>query len=347
MAKLMLEYINSQPEVWKRVLAGRQRLGLGTEAPGRVVIVGSGSSMSAGEIAAEFAARLLGAEVTVVAPTRMESIAGMADKTAALWLAVSQSGRSTSTLHAVEQLRAQGIEAVAVTSDEASPVAKACTRHVAIDCGEERVGPKTKGMTATALTLCLMLLELYKTKISEETYRKTLSDFSACFDFAGENIRRSIEWAESKKALFAGLPHITVIADGICLPAAKEGALKLLETLYIPVFAYEFEEYLHGVNNTIGDNNFNMYVVCMNKNRERMLALRSYCEEHGCGGEIIAEQGVGDGLELITTGSELTLPFEMMIPFQAISALGSEEKGIDCDHPRYPDFYDRLSTKTR
>ena len=40
-----------------------------------------------------------------------------------------------------------------------------------------------------------------------------------------------------------------------------------------------------------------------------------------------------------------TLAYEALLPFQVLSAVVSAAKGIECDKPRYPDFYAALNTK--
>ena len=124
--------------------------------------------------------------------------------------------------------------------------------------------------------------------------------------------------------------------------------MKILETLYIPVGAYEFEEYLHGVANTINEQSYLIHLINDGKNRERMLALCAFSAEHH-GHDAVISAGTPTGVEgelnLQCSGNELTLPFEMLLPFHAISAILSEKRGVDCDKPLFPDFIQRLHTK--
>lgn len=356
MAQQMFAYTKEQPRVWKQIVDKRKSIckkfidSYRKNPIERVVMLGSGSSNIASDMAKELYEKLLGIEVTVAAPTRMSHLISLvnADKTA-FW-AISQSGESTSTIQAIEELHNSGFCVTAVTSDAQSPIAVACDSHVMIECGEEVVGPKTKGMTSTALTLFLMGLELalQKGSIDSDEYEKVISDLYRSFEFADKTIADSVQWSKENSASLQKAPHIIIVADGMNLPVAMEGALKMLETLYIPVVSYEFEEYLHGVQNTINMQSYLFFLISDSHNRERMLKLYDFCEEHGSHDYIISTgtpTGKANELNLASSGNELTLPFESLLPFHVISALISEDKGINCDKPQFKDFVSKMETK--
>ncbi len=356
MAQQLLAYIKEQPQVWKRIVDERKDICKGfTEAHlngsvRRVVMLGSGSSYIAANMAKEVFEKLFGIEVTAATPTRMSHLITLVNKQDTVFWAISQSGKSTSTIQAIKELHHSGFKVTAVTADAASPIAAACDEHVLIDCGEETVGPKTKGMTSTALTLFLMGLELAlaKHRIDSTTYEKTLSDLCRSFEFAEKTIADAVAWSNRNAAAFKKAPHMTIVADGMNLPVAEEGALKLLETLYIPVVSYEFEEYLHGVHNTINKNSYLFFLVSDNQNKERMLKLYDFSADHGSHNFIIstgAATGKANELNVSSSGNEITLPFETLLPFHIVSALISEAKGINCDKPQFNDFSIRMETK--
>lgn len=349
MAQNMLRFTKEQPVVWKSIVDQRKALcadfvkaNLGKNVK-RVVMLGSGSSNNASVMAQEFFQKLLGIEVLAVAPTRLGAMRKLLDAETTLCWAVSQSGKSTSTIAVIDELHADGFSVTAVTANPESPIAKQCDSHVLIACGEETVGPKTKGMTATALTLFLMGMELTlaQGKLAQSDYDQTIADLYQSFTLADANIEASIAWSRKNKDLIAKAPHFIIVAEGMNYSVSLEAALKLLETLYIPVFPYEFEEYLHGVGNTIDANSYMFYLVSNSYNRERMLRLNEYSAAHGSNNLLIthgAPTGIENELYLQTSGNDFTLPFETLLPFHVISALNSEDKGIDCDHPKFKDF---------
>lgn len=357
MSKKMMAYLREQPAVWKRILKERETLlrefsnFAGGRTPRRILTAGSGSSYNAAAAAAEFYTRWLGLEAFAVVPTRAEPMLNFLDSSRDLVFVLSQSGRSTSTLHLIETMRRRGFPVIGFTSDASSPIASAVDFHQAIDCGDETVGPKTKGMTASVLTLYLAGLTLARKAgtVSDEEAEGMCRSLSISFDAAEENIETCRAFCEEKAGLFSGQPHFTLISDGVGLPAAQEGALKLLETLYVPAYAYEFEEYLHGIHNTIAPGTCNLLFPSSEEQTNRYLALHRFCGKNGCLSLMVSSLPCAnlpeDCLRLSGSGQEFTVPFETLLFSQMLSACGSEAKRIDCDLPRFPDFYGRMETK--
>lgn len=354
MAQKMLSYIHSQPQIWAACtqvlpsLVCEEVDKMRKYFPvSRLVIIGTGSSYYAAETVVGLLreeAEAQSVELFSAMPTRMGAFSH--PKPGVMYWVVSQSGKSTSTEQMARELQAQGAPVWSITSDENSPLAKSTDGHVTIPCGEETVGPKTKGMTATVLTLWL----LGKALLNPQSVPEAAASLSPVWETAPENIRLGIHWANQCIPVVENAPCLTVIADGKALPLAQEGALKLLETLYVPASTWEFEEYLHGVNNIINPGVVHLFVLHNTKNRPRMERLIAYCRARGalclvidCAPEIPGVEELRIGLHC--TGHAETLPYEALIPFQLLSAIGSEAKGIECDRPHYPDFYAALGTK--
>ena len=353
MAERMLGYLNEQKSVWRHICENRAEIVsdftelLMNNKVKRVAMVSSGSSNYAARIAACLLRPMVAdVEWITAVPSRLEELGAHFSDT--IVFAVSQSGKSTSTHQAIQILQKSGAKVVSVTSDEGSPIAKAGNLHICIKCGEETVGPKTKGTTATVLTLYLLGLEIAKAFGKEP--KDWVNDLNTAFSNAQENIQRSLDFANKNASLIAKAPCLTLIADGVGLPVSEEGALKLLETLYIPASAWEFEEYLHGVNNIIGPGIYHIFLLQNNENFKRMNKLIEYCDARGCEVLVIncsgQEIAFKNTVTLFCTGKQDTLAYEALIPYQVLSAVISEVKSIQCDRPRYPDFYAALGTKT-
>lgn len=357
MAQQMLAYVREQTSVWKNVLDQRKEVTARfvetwRDKPlTRFVFVGSGSSNTAPTFAKEILERLIRVEVTVAVPTRVHTLLPLLPGEGVVFCACSQSGRSTNTLNAVKKIQAAGYTVTAVTANPEAPLPLACESCVTVLCGEETVGAKTKGMTASALTMTLMGMELALSKgmLAQDVYQETIHALYRAADCAAANVEASIAWCKEHKEL-AAAPHMIFVADGMNYPAILEGALKVLETLYVPVFAYEFEEYLHGVGNTLNPDSWLVLLTSDVGDRRRFLALHDFAEEHGSHDYIISTGTPANRpgeLFLQTSGNPLTLPFETLMPFHIISALLSEVKGINCDKPQFTDFIQRLDTKAQ
>lgn len=372
MADKMKRYIEEQPQIWQKAMqslpetvcrAAKKMCGADA-AVRRVVMIGSGSS----HYAADAACRLLVKDGNIsffaAVPEAMGSLERPDDTT--LYWAVSQSGKSTSTEQAVTRLRKMGARIAAFTADPEFPLfdgekletampaashtpdGPAMPVYVEIPCGTEDIGPKTKGMTTTLLTLWLAGQALLCSFDSKKVEKKAALLASA-FQSAAENLAFSTSFAKVHSALLSAAPYITVIAGGAAFPLAQEGALKLLETLYVPAFAWEFEEYLHGVHNSMAEGSVFLFVLRPGPDLERMKRLAAYCRAQGCVCLLIDctghEPADSFTLPLICSGPEEALGYSLLLPFQVISAIVSEYKGIDCDFPRFPDFYAALCTK--
>jgi glucoselysine-6-phosphate deglycase len=221
---------------------------------------------------------------------------------------------------------------------------------VHIDCGEETVGPKTKGYSATVLCLILLCLELGKARgqADKTVYEKAYSLLGNAFSMAEGNIAASVKWAKLHTESFVKAPHMMIVSEGANYPAMLEGALKVLECLYIPVTAYEFEEYLHGVQCSIDENSYIIFVIPDGPNRDRMLRLyRFHAEHQGKGFAVAVNKSAGIENELLikTAGDDMASVFSVVLPLQVVSAVVSEAKGINCDNSKFPEFVKTLGTK--
>lgn len=126
MAKILMQYIEEQPAVWSHLLKNRKELfqpfadAFSGRDFRRILLIGSGSSYNASLIAAHLFEEFLGIETVVEVPTRLGAKISLLGNKDTLVLAVSQSGRSTSTLQIVDSLKNSGYTVVAVTADAES-----------------------------------------------------------------------------------------------------------------------------------------------------------------------------------------------------------------------------------
>lgn len=359
MAKQLLHYIKEQPAVWEQILGSREQVFENFSRDSKdlsmehLIFVGSGSSYIASLIAAEFAGNVAGFDCRVMTPAEAIRYRGFHDKGKTLVLASSQSGKSVSTMNAISTWKEAGYVVAGITADSASPVAKLADRHYLVSCGEENVGPKTKGMTSTVLVLELLILEAARKdgRISKGELETIISGFVGGIEAARANLALCEAYCKENVSRFKRHEHAVVIADPESSLAAREGALKLLETWYVPVFSYEVEEYTHGIQNTIQEGICNLFVVSERANCSSMEKLIAYCEEKGCDDWVISTvkgfRTKANLLELEKGGASFTTPFEILPAFQYLSALGSEDRGIECGRPKFHDFYDCLGTKSK
>lgn len=353
----MRGYIEEQPALVRRMVDGRSALCADFIARfektpvRRIILFGSGSSNHAARMAKPILERALGVEVTPIVPTRVSEL-DYVDETGLFWFAISQSGISTNTYHLIRGLRAKGIPVTAITGGHDTPVAQCADCSVALPCGEEDIGAKTKGQVASALALILLGLEWGRARSTcpAEFYEEMIDALSMLSDQMRENLRRSADWCHTVIPSLAHAPHLYVLGKGSAQGGAMEGALKLLETIYRPVSHYEFEEYLHGIQNALDEKSWIILLMpdAADPDFDRAMRLVSFIQS--VGGHVYPvsrgrETCIPDSLTLETAGCELLASLEYVLPLQLLSAKLSAYCGIDTTKRRYPDFYTLMKSK--
>lgn len=356
MAEKMMGYLKEQPLIWRSIVKNKAQItGAFVEAFkdisfSQIIVIGSGSSYNAAYAVRQVYAEYLGIRLLPVPPSRaLEMLPLYAPKDTIVFF-VSQSGESTNTIGLLEYIREKGYRTVGLTQLKTSSVAKKCDVFVHINCGEETVGPKTKGYSATILSLDILCLELGKARgqMEEASYEEAYSLLETAFNLADDNIAASVKWAKLHSGSFAKAPHMMIVSEGANYPAMLEGTLKILECLYIPVTAYEFEEYLHGVQCSIDENSYIIFVMPDGPNRERMMRLFEFHAAHQGKGFVVAVNkptGIKGELLIKTAGADMAAVFGVVLPLQVVSVIVSEAKGINCDNSKFPEFVKTLGTK--
>ena len=328
MRETMYSYWRKQPEVMQSIIAGRKAItenfvSLYTEQdPDRIYLIGSGTSLNSLLAAAPFMEHVLGIEVTPTAASMAVDMDIFGKRP--IFIFVSQGGFSTNTLWAMEHL--SRYPHIAITGDSESQLEKQSRRHMLIGCGEEQAGPKTVGYTSTILCLYLCALEsaLRTGKIHETRYDKLLSDLSLAADNMAEN-RKSVEaWFEKNMKDFESIDKYVLVGKGPGGITAKEGALKILETVRVPAMSYEFEEYLHGPIQMMDEDVAAIFYLTEDAaDKERMLTLAKWHRKYSAYGYVITGDTtiMGDHvLHVLKTGNPFTEVFEFILLPQLIGA---------------------------
>ena len=154
----------------------------------------------------------------------------------ALFLAVSQSGRSPDILHLAQAGRDDGALTVALVNDTTSPLASTCEVVLPLHAGPEKSVAATKSFIA-ALAAGLQLVAHW----SEDR------DLLAALDRLPEVLEKAAatDWSASLP-LLAGVDNLFVVGRGVGFAVAQEAALKLKETSGIHAEAMSSAELMHG-----------------------------------------------------------------------------------------------------
>ena len=160
----------------------------------------------------------------------------------ALFLAISQSGRSPDLLVSAEAARAAGALVVALVNDTDSPLAAMAEVTVPLLAGPERSVAATKSYIASLLAL-LQLVAAWTE--DEDLARAAVGAPTALTDAWGQ------DWSAAAAPLVRA-SGLFVIGRGLSLAVAQEAALKLKETCGLHAEAYSAAEVRHGPMAIVG-----------------------------------------------------------------------------------------------
>lgn len=236
--------VREQPEVLARLLRhGRARA---EEAAARVQAHGARFAMLAARGSSDNAARygqyVLGIHNRLVAslatPSLFTQYHAAPSLGEALVLGISQSGHSPDVVEVVREARRQGALTLALTNDDASPLAAAAELVLPLLAGPERAVAATKTYTAQLLALAMLSAAL-RGEASPWAELAQVPEHVACALDLGAGAARSAQ-------AFRDCTRLLVVARGYNLATALEIVLKIKETSGVLADAYSSADFLHG-----------------------------------------------------------------------------------------------------
>jgi glucosamine--fructose-6-phosphate aminotransferase (isomerizing) len=241
--------IAEQPAGFARLLEGPHAEAIAAVAatvarrrPRHVVFVGRGTSDHAGLYGAYLTEIRLGIPVGLASPSTVTLYGARPDLSDALVVGVSQSGGSPDLTGVLKVARETGALTLAVTNNPASPLVEVAELAIDVAAGHERAVAATKTYTAELLAL-LILIEGIRAgdgvlPADERAALEKLPQLAA--DVLGD--RGPDELAQRYR--FAS--RLVTTGRGYAYPTARETALKLMETSYLPALAFSGADLLHG-----------------------------------------------------------------------------------------------------
>lgn len=211
-------------------------------APRGILFVGRGTSDHAALYGAYLAEIRLGLPVASASPSAITLYGARPDLTGTLVIGVSQSGGSPDLTGVLEVARETGAITLAVTNNPGSTLAEAAELSIDVAAGHERAVAATKTYTAELLAL-LMLVEGIRSgdgRLPAEE-RAALERLPA---LAEQTLAGTAATELAQRYRFAS--SLIATGRGYAYPTARETALKLMETSYLPALAFSGADLLHG-----------------------------------------------------------------------------------------------------
>ena len=351
MKPTMMTYIHEERETLANILDNYPTAIPALEDDSEWLLLATGSSVNAAVSAKYYIESLSAVRVTIAEPFHYQHFEKHNPAVRTV-LAVSQSGESTSTLHALATLKAQyPLHSVGLTSKPQSELAKTADTFVLLDIGEERVGYVTKGYVATILTLMLIGLRHARALNAIDDAREQQE--LALLRRAVEAIPAIIDTTESFFARWQqdliSSPRFTSIGYGPAVGVCMEMATKFTETVRVPSQGIEMEVFMHGPYFEINPQHRLFFLDVPSVAQERLALLRQYEQRHTQYVYTVTPAASDDPhtLALNVDVPETVLPLLMVIPFQILAHHIAEGKGNNLPQRIFTDFGVAVKSKTK
>ena len=237
--------IAEQPEVYARLLEADRAKAIAevasriaARAPQHVVFTARGTSDHAALYGTYLAEIRLNLAAGLASPSAITLFGARPDLSHALVVGVSQSGGSPDLTEVIKVARASGALTLAVTNNPESALARAAELSIDVGAGHERAVAATKTYTAELLALLMLVENIRGMDKQEERSLRELPELAG----------KALEGNEAKELAgrYRFAARMVTTGRGYAYPSAREAALKLMETSYLPALAFSGADLLHG-----------------------------------------------------------------------------------------------------
>ena len=245
----MYSEISETPDVFSRLINSEAQFQQAAEKIkarniSNVIILARGTSDNAGHYLKFLIEVKLGLPVGLASPSSVSIYGAKVDFKDTLVIALSQSGRSPDLITFASAAKEGKALLITMTNNSDSPLANVGDLHIDLSAGLEVAVAATKSYSAELLASLLLVDSWIGNKREVRSHlvdssKKCLSNISNLDGFANS--------LDAKR-------EIVIIGRGYAYANAKELALKIQETSYIPVQGMSSADYQHGPIATLNKN---------------------------------------------------------------------------------------------
>lgn len=292
-------------------------------------LVGSGSSYNAAKQVAYTMQKIIKIPVIAKYPFEIkEELFSLPSKT--LVVGISQSGASVSTHDALKYAKTTGCRTLALAGERDSYIGKEADYCILLGIPSENAGPKTLGYTITKLRLLQLAYYLKRRSLPEE-YKNLSNQYNLVLD----NVKA---WFFKHADELEKCSDIRVVGSSRAYGDTLESSLKLLETLRIHVTGYDYEEFIHGIYNSINKDTYLIFLDTKHcSNFDKLLHLLNRWTNH--------IYFFNDINLLGTEEDEVCVNFIYPVVSEYISAKLPELEGYDASIPKDKEFHFEMKSK--
>lgn len=289
--------------------------------PRIVVFCGRGSSGHVGVYLRYLFEARLGLLASAAAPSVVTAYRRPPEMRDALFVVVSQSGRSPDLVNATQVARKHGALTLAIVNDQDSPTAAASELVLPIGAGAEHSVAATKTVVLSMIAGAQLVAALARD-----------DDLVAGLGQLPLRLSRALDcdwstWADSAARAAAAF----VVGRGYGLGCVREIALKVAEILRVPTLGHSAAELRHGPRASITPST---PVLVLRQNDEAATAIDDLVKDLNDANETLFVAGGPAGtLPWIGDGHPVYDPVLMLVPaYRAIEAV-ARRRGFDPDNP--------------
>lgn len=316
-----------------------------------VWIIACGSSFNAAQCAKPFMMKYLDVDVQIVPPASFLLYKNLLRDDDFVF-AISQSGCSTNSIKALDKIRELGHTSIGLTGNLQSDFKDHADILVDYGVGSELIGYVTKGVATLAEFLMLFALEAaYASgRIDSAVYQRVRNEMAEVPSRHKVVQEASLDFYKRNRAMLTSMTVAYHCGFAQGYGVACEGALKLGETIKVPSFAYEAEEYIHGPNLQLTPNYTVFFIDDFENGSDRLYQI------------FYATNAVTDRCFAVTNNPQIDdsravrLPFDIREPrltplyalpfYQTIAFKATDEMGCWKQHPVFEEFRKRITSKT-
>lgn len=333
--RIMSGEMAEQPAVLRRILEeGAPRIReiaerVAARGPRFVLLTARGTSDNAALYAKYLVEVVLGKPAGLTSMSTTTAYGARPDLTDCLVVTVSQSGGSPDLVASTRAAREAGAITLAVTNNADSPLAEVSEFHIDVLAGPEKALPATKTYTAELLSLYLFV----------EGLRGGDGDAAKVLPELAERILARQDEVKALAARYRFAERLVLTSRGYGYPTAKEAALKLMETSYIPALSFSGADLLHGPLAMVDNVSPVIAIVTEGKGGEALQPVLDRLRGRGADLVVIGNQASVDaasaGFVLPTEGvAEEVQPILEILPLQMLAYEVTIARGQDPDAPR-------------
>ncbi len=346
----MRKEIYEQPDAIRRAVMGRLDERFATAKLGglsldarelrnikQVKFLGCGSAYYAGQMGANLVEELARIPAHAEPASEFRYRSPVVDPDT-LYVAVSQSGETSDTLMAVQELKRKGGRVMGAVNVVGSAIGRECGHGIFLHAGPEVAVASTKALTNMAVNFALLALLLGRVRDLSAANGARIVNGLRSLPSQVETILAAEDEIAAIAARYAEADHMFFIGRVRGWPVAREGAQKLKEISYVHAEAYQAGELKHGPLALIQPEMPSVVIVPSDDLIAKNISTIEQIKARG--GPVIAltsadiPDGLADATIRVPRAEPELEPILFNIPLQVFAYYAAAKLGRDIDKPR-------------